>query len=110
MIRRPPRSTRTDTPFPTRRSSDLLDRNNGFEIALPYYLRLAPNRDLTVTPHVYTEAVPMVEGEFRALTDFGSFRINGYATYSSVVPINDTSAAPTTGTEDRKSTRLNSRH
>src|SRR3546814_18798618 len=24
MIRRPPRSTRTDTPFPTRRSSDLL--------------------------------------------------------------------------------------
>src|SRR3546814_10668326 len=25
MIRRPPRSTRTDTPFPTRRSSDLAD-------------------------------------------------------------------------------------
>src|SRR3546814_3876523 len=25
MIRRPPRSTRTDTPFPTRRSSDLSD-------------------------------------------------------------------------------------
>src|SRR3546814_1824351 len=24
MIRRPPRSTRTDTPFPTRRSSDLV--------------------------------------------------------------------------------------
>src|SRR3546814_1016096 len=35
MIRRPPRSTRTDTPFPTRRSSDLrsmtasLVRHNG---------------------------------------------------------------------------------
>src|SRR3546814_1932929 len=26
MIRRPPRSTRTDTPFPTRRSSDLHQR------------------------------------------------------------------------------------
>src|SRR3546814_4099689 len=26
MIRRPPRSTRTDTPFPTRRSSDLKKR------------------------------------------------------------------------------------
>src|SRR3546814_1258612 len=26
MIRRPPRSTRTDTSFPTRRSSDLLDK------------------------------------------------------------------------------------
>src|SRR3546814_10211852 len=25
MIRRPPRSTRTDTPFPTRRSSDLYE-------------------------------------------------------------------------------------
>src|SRR3546814_1480661 len=28
MIRRPPRSTRTDTLFPTRRSSDLLGRNH----------------------------------------------------------------------------------
>src|SRR3546814_20342751 len=27
MIRRPPRSTRTDTPFPTRRSSDLEGRH-----------------------------------------------------------------------------------
>jgi LPS-assembly protein len=64
-----------------------VDRTNGFEIALPYYLRLAPDRDVTVTPHVYTNAAPMIEGEFRALTDIGSFRINGYATYSSVVPV-----------------------
>src|SRR3546814_7667569 len=27
MIRRPPRSTRTDTSFPTRRSSDLIDNS-----------------------------------------------------------------------------------
>jgi len=64
-----------------------LDRTNGFEIAVPYYLRLAPDRDLTVTPHIYTSAVPMLEGEFRALTDIGSFRIHGYATHSSVVPV-----------------------
>jgi len=76
-----------------------LDRTNGFEVALPYYLRLAPNRDLTLTPHVYTEAAPMLEGEFRALTDFGSFRINGYATYSSVVPLVGT--APTSSDEFR---------
>src|SRR3546814_21035715 len=38
------------------------DRNNGFEVALPYYMKLAPNRDLTVTPHVYTETLPMLEG------------------------------------------------
>lgn len=65
-----------------------LDRTNGFEIAVPYYLRLAPDRDITITPHIYTSAAPMLEGEFRALTDIGSFRINGYATYSSVVPLN----------------------
>ncbi|MBL0767254.1 LPS-assembly protein LptD [Sphingopyxis sp. DHUNG17] len=64
-----------------------LDRTNGFEIAVPYYLRLAPDRDLTITPHIYTSAAPMIEGEFRALTDIGSFRINGYATHSSVVPV-----------------------
>ena len=70
-----------------------LGRTNGFEIALPYYLRLAPDRDLTITPHVYTNTAPMIEGEFRALTDIGAFRINGYATYSSVVPLTGTGTA-----------------
>ena len=64
-----------------------LDRSNGFEIAVPYYLRLAADRDITITPHLYTGAAPMIEGEFRALTDIGSFRINGYATYGSLVPL-----------------------
>lgn len=64
-----------------------LDRSNGFEIAVPYYLRIAPDRDITLTPHIYTSAAPMTEGEFRALTDIGSFRINGYATYGSLVPL-----------------------
>jgi LPS-assembly protein len=64
------------------------DRTNGLEVAVPYYLRIAPDRDLTITPHIYTGAAPMIEGEFRALTDIGSFRINGYGTYSSVVPLN----------------------
>jgi len=67
-----------------------LDRSNGFEIAVPYYLRLAPDRDITITPHLYTGAAPMIEGEFRALTDVGAFRINGYGTYSSVVPLSGT--------------------
>ena len=64
-----------------------LDRSNGFEIAVPYYLRLAPDRDITITPHIYTRAAPMLEGEFRALTDIGSFRINGYGTYGTLVPL-----------------------
>ena len=74
-----------------------LDRSNGFEIAIPYYLRIAPDRDATITPHLYTDAAPMIEGEFRALTDIGSFRINGYGTYSSVVPLNGT---PSTGNNE----------
>jgi LPS-assembly protein len=64
-----------------------VDRSNGFEVAVPYYLRIAPDRDITITPHIYTGAAPMAEGEFRALTDIGSFRINGYATYGSLVPL-----------------------
>ncbi len=68
-----------------------IDRVNGFEVALPYYLRLSANRDITLTPHVYTNAAPMLQGEFRALTDLGAFRIDGYATYSSVVPVSGTS-------------------
>jgi len=64
-----------------------LDRTNGFEVAVPYYLRLAPDRDITITPHLYTSSAPMIEGEFRALTDIGSFRINGFATHSAVVPV-----------------------
>src|SRR3546814_16573299 len=61
------------------------DRNNGFEVALPYYMKLAPNRDLTVTPHVYTETLPMLEGNYRHLWDRGAYQITGYATYGSRV-------------------------
>ena len=71
-----------------------LGRTNGFEIAVPYYLRLASDRDITITPHVYTNTAPMLEGEFRALTDIGSFRINGYATHSSLVPVSGTDDDP----------------
>lgn len=59
------------------------DRVNGFEVAVPYYLKLAPNRDLTVTPHVYSDSLPMIEGNFRHLYDRGAYQITGYATYGS---------------------------
>ena len=71
-----------------------LGGTNGFEVAVPYYLRLTSDRDVTITPHVYTNTAPMLEGEFRALTDLGSFRINGYATHSSVVPVSGTDDDP----------------
>lgn len=64
-----------------------IDRVNGFELAVPYYLKIDDNRDVTVTPHVYTDAAPLFEAEYRALTNVGAYRINGYATYSSVLPV-----------------------
>ncbi len=59
-----------------------IDRVNGLEIALPYYLRLASNRDLTLTPHIYSNAAPMAEAEIRGLTGSGAWRVQGFATYS----------------------------
>lgn len=57
------------------------DRNNGFEAALPYYFKLAPNRDVTITPHVYTGVLPMLEANYRHLYDRGAYTVTGYATY-----------------------------
>ncbi len=47
-------------------------QRRGLEIALPYYKRLGPNRDLTVTPHVYTGVLPALEATIpRAQPDRG---------------------------------------
>jgi LPS-assembly protein len=66
---------------------------NGLELAAPYYLRLAPNRDATITPHVYSDAFPMLEGEFRHLLPNGAYQVRGYVTYGSTgslaVPSNE---------------------
>jgi LPS-assembly protein len=59
-----------------------LDAVNGFEVALPYYLTLGPNRDVTVTPHIFTRTLPMIQAEYRQLTGNGAFRVTGYGTYS----------------------------
>ena len=58
------------------------DRTNGFQIALPYYFSFAPNRDLTVTPRVFSDTLPMLQGEYRALESFGAYRVTAYGTYS----------------------------
>jgi LPS-assembly protein len=55
---------------------------NGFEVAVPYYFRLAPNRGLVVTPHVYSNVLPMLEAQYSALDDNGAFRVRAYATES----------------------------
>ena len=62
-------------------------RTNGLEVALPYYLKLRPNRDLTITPHIYSQALPAIEGKYRALTDNGAYQISGIGTYGSRIPL-----------------------
>jgi len=74
------------------------DRRNGFEYAQPYYWRLARNRDLTVTPYIYSAVLPMLGVNYRALLSQGAYQITGYGTVSAVTPLDD----PTTPiTEDR---------
>ena len=59
-----------------------LDRVNGLEFVTPYYFRLAPNRGLTLTPHVFTRVLPMMEARYEALGTNGAFRVTAYGTES----------------------------
>lgn len=74
------------------------DRVNGVEVSVPYYLRLSSDRDLTITPHLFSNALPMLEGQFRALTDLGAFQVTGYGTYGRRQPLFAT--LPTNGEKD----------
>lgn len=65
------------------------DRRNGFELALPYYWRLSPNRDLTITPHLYSAVLPMLEGNYRALLSRGAYQITAFGTVSTRTSVSD---------------------
>ncbi len=71
-------------PIDERRTSGFLLPNSslstttGLEIAIPYYVNLAPNYDATVTTKLFTDRNPMVSGEFRYLTkNYGQGQVNG---------------------------------
>ncbi|NTZ42814.1 LPS assembly protein LptD [Altererythrobacter sp. SALINAS58] len=59
-----------------------LSESNGLEISGSYYWRLADNKDLTASAYLFTDAPPMVSGQFRQLTDRGAYQITGYLTQS----------------------------
>ena len=42
--------------------------NNTFDVAVPYYWNIAPNYDMTITPHFISRRGVMLEDEFRYLT------------------------------------------
>jgi LPS-assembly protein len=62
-------------------------QSNGLEISAPYYFKLAPNKDATVTPHIFTDVLPMIEGRYRQLTPIGAFQVGGFLTYGSRIPL-----------------------
>ena len=59
----------------------------GFEIAEPYHWQIGPNRDLTLTPHVYTGVLPAIEVKYRQLDSLGAFQVGGFLTYGTVESI-----------------------
>ena len=63
-------------------------RSNGLEVALPYYIKMAPNRDATITPHVYSQVLPMLEANYRHLTSLGAYQVSGFITHGSRLPVN----------------------
>lgn len=69
-------------------------RNNGVEIEQGYYWRLAENRDLTLSGHVFSDVAPMAQARFRSWEDKGAFQLTGYATYSNRV---STAGGPAVG-------------
>jgi len=68
-----------------------LSASNGVEFSETWYQRLAPNRDIAVTGYVYTEALPMISAQYRALTAKGAYQVTGYATRSSRISISGNS-------------------
>ncbi|WP_424141259.1 LPS-assembly protein LptD [Sphingosinicella humi] len=71
-----------------------ISRSNGLELSLPYYLKIAPNKDATITPHIYTDVLPMLEGRYRQLTELGAFELGAYVTHSSRIGL-DPLGSPT---------------
>lgn len=62
-------------------------KSNGVEIANTYYMRLAPNRDLSLTAFAYSDTSPMGRVNYRALTGNGAYQFTGYITHSARIPI-----------------------
>lgn len=66
-----------------------IDSANGVEVQLPYYFRLAQNRDFTFTPHIFTETLPMLQADYRELNELGAFHVTAYATHGSKVDVSE---------------------
>jgi LPS-assembly protein len=59
----------------------------GLEIAAPYHWQMSSDRDLTLTPHLYTGVLPAIEAKYRDLNQLGAFQIGGFLTYGTIESI-----------------------
>lgn len=64
----------------------------GLEISAPYHRQIGPNRDLTVTPHVYSGVLPAIEGKYRQLNSFGAFQVGAFLTYGTIENVNSSAS------------------
>ena len=71
----------------------------GLKLALPYYKRFSPNRDLTITPHVYTGVLPALETRYRQLNRLGAFQLGGFLTYGNIERLTELGEAERTERE-----------
>ena len=77
------------TPDPTvKRKSGVLmptysysEKKYGFAVEVPYYLALAPNYDLTLTPQITTRQGLLMQGEWRHRLEDGSYSIRAAGIY-----------------------------
>jgi LPS-assembly protein len=74
-----------------------ISEGRGIEVAVPYYRRLGPNRDLTITPHVYTKLRPAIEAKYRELNRVGAFQLGGFLTYGRVERLTELGEPEETG-------------
>ena len=59
-----------------------ITRELGVELEIPYFLSIAPDKDLTVTGHVYTGVAPVLGLEYRQLLAGGPIQMGGRITYA----------------------------
>lgn len=74
------------TPGADRKSGILMPEyeqssNLGTMVKVPYYWNIGPDKDATITPWITSEEGPVLEGQYRQLTDRGRFQFDGSATY-----------------------------
>jgi LPS-assembly protein len=56
----------------------------GLELATPYHWQIGSNRDLTLTPHLYTGVLPAIEGKYRELNSLGAFQVGAFLTHGKI--------------------------